>query len=67
MSWTIARLNELMDKERDRSSRRDCKLQEKYCREPGTELSEKDVFEKAKSPDDDIEVMMVRAMFNRAP
>jgi hypothetical protein len=41
---------------------RDCKLVQ-YCRESGTELSEKDVFEKAKSPDDDdIEVMMVRAM-----
>jgi hypothetical protein len=57
-----ARLNELMDQEDVR--REPTRLpvaQETYCRELGTELGMKDVFEKAKranDDDDDIEVMM---------
>jgi hypothetical protein len=55
-----ARLNELMDKEDERLKPTRLQVaQELYCRELGTELGEKDVFEKAKSADDDdIEVMM---------
>jgi hypothetical protein len=55
-----ARLNQLMDKEEDRlKPTRLPVAQETYCRELGTELGEKDVYEKAKSADDDdIEVMM---------
>jgi hypothetical protein len=57
-----ARLNELMDKEDERlQPTRLPVAQENYCRELGTELGEKDAFEKAKNggdDDDDIEVMM---------